>query len=89
MRTLTSLDERLSFVFRLVLCREAMPSEVERLRVAYQKQQAIYSKDLAGARAFLSVGESPLSGDQDLGEHAALTAVCLAIFNLDEALTRE
>lgn len=89
LRTSASLDERLSFVFRLVLCREAMPSEVERLRVAYQKQQAIYSKDLVGARAFLSVGESPLLGDNDLDDHAVLAAVCLAIFNLDEALTRE
>ena len=35
------------------------------------------------------VGESPRDEALDPAEHAALASVCLAIFNLDEALTRE
>jgi hypothetical protein len=35
------------------------------------------------------VGESKRDETLDVGEHAALSAVCLAILNLDEALTRE
>jgi len=35
------------------------------------------------------VGEYAQDNTLDVAEHAALTAVCLAVFNLDEALTRE
>jgi len=37
----------------------------------------------------VSVGESPRDESLDAAEHAALGGVCLGIFNLDEALTRE
>ena len=37
----------------------------------------------------VSVGEYPRDESLDLAEHAALSSVCLAILNLDEALTRE
>jgi hypothetical protein len=35
------------------------------------------------------VGKHPRDEALDPAEHAALSSVCLAIFNLDEALTRE
>jgi hypothetical protein len=41
------------------------------------------------ARQLLDVGESDRDKTLDPAEHAALTAVCLGLFNLDEALTRE
>jgi len=37
----------------------------------------------------VAVGEAPQEAALDRVEQAALSAVCLAIFNLDEALTRE
>ena len=40
-------------------------------------------------RRCLTVGAAPRDESLDPAEHAALTAVCLAILNLDEALTRE
>ncbi len=89
MKASTNLDERLSSAFQIVLCRK--PTELERkvLRRAYETQAAIYVKDSAGARAFLAVGESKRDESLNVTEHAALSAVCLAILNLDEALTRE
>jgi hypothetical protein len=59
------------------------------LRRAYEKQESIYAKDHAAAKALLSVGESKRDASLDVAEHAALASVCLAILNLDEALTRE
>ena len=44
---------------------------------------------LKAAQALLSVGSRPRDESLDPAEHAALTAVCLAILNLDESLTRE
>jgi hypothetical protein len=83
------LDEQLASAFRRVLCRAATGSELNRLRAAYEKQLAIYRADPAAAKAVLAVGASPRDTAIDVSEHAALTMLCLGIFNLDEALTRE
>jgi hypothetical protein len=84
-----NLDDRLTRAFRVVMCRKPTDLDLGILRRAYAKQVAIYAKDGAGARALLGVGESQRDEALDAGEHAALSAVCLAILNLDEALTRE
>ena len=39
--------------------------------------------------ALLAVGAAPTDASLDVAEHAAWTSICLAILNLDEALTRE
>lgn len=83
------IDERLVRAFRRVVCREPRKAELDQLHQAYEKQASIYAKDPDAAKALLSVGESPRLQTLNQDEHAALTAVCLAIFNLDEAMTRE
>ncbi len=84
-----ALDAQLQYAFRRVACRELEERELELLRRAYAKQLAIYQADAESATQLLSVGE--LSHDRGLppAEYAALSAVCLAILNLDESLTRE
>ena len=59
------------------------------LRRAYDRQAQFYAADAKAARALLSIGASKRDESLNLTEHAALTSVCLAILNLDEALTRE
>ena len=39
--------------------------------------------------ALLAVGESPRDAAIPVPEHAALTATCLALYNLDAAVTRD
>jgi hypothetical protein len=82
-------NSRLSHAFRRAACRPATEKDLSALRRAYDKQLAIYRADLAAAQSLLAVGAAPRDPSLDLAEHAALTAVCLAIFNLDETLTRE
>ena len=53
------------------------------------EQLAIYQADGDAAKQLVSVGEYPRDESLDPAEHAALSSVCLAILNLDEALTRE
>jgi hypothetical protein len=83
------IDDRLSYTFRLVMCRKPTEFDLTVLRRAYEKQLAIYANDDAAAKALLAVGASKRDETLDRAEHAALSAVCLAILNLDEALTRE
>lgn len=81
--------EQLQFAFRRVLCRPAKPVEIDLLLQAWHKQHNIFQQDDSAANGLLSVGAAPRDGALEPAKFAALTAVCLAIFNLDEALTRE
>ena len=83
------LEGRLQVAFRRVVCRAATPADVARLKRAYERQAAIFARDPAQAEALLQVGAAPRDSAIPVAEHAPLTAVCLAILNLDEALTRE
>jgi hypothetical protein len=89
MRSGGSLDEQLTAAFRRVVCRAPTDRDLNHLRRAYEKQAAIYRADPEAVKAFLSVGATPRDESLDAADHAALTAVCLGILNLDEALTRE
>lgn len=88
-RAAADVDARLTFAFRQVVSRPPTEQDRSLLRRAYDKQWALYRGDVAAARQLLTVGAHARDEALDTVEHAALSAVCLAIFNLDEALTRE
>jgi hypothetical protein len=89
MKVSQDLDVRLTHAFRRVICRKPTDADLKILRGAYEKQAAIFRANIESARAFSSVGTAGRDEALDITEHAALSAVCLAILNLDEALTRE
>tara|TARA_B100000927_G_scaffold159338_1_gene128405 strand:- start:13491 stop:16094 length:2604 start_codon:yes stop_codon:yes gene_type:complete len=80
--------DQLLLAFQSVTGRVPSNEEQAMLDGLYQKQFFIYQSERKAAEAFLSVGESPPSESLPIPEHAAMTAACLAIFNLDESLTR-
>ena len=84
-----SLSEQITYAFRNVLSRIPQESDLVHLQNAMQKQFAFFSDDPMAAQAFIEVGNSSRDKALDLTTHAALSAVCLAILNLDEAMTRE
>lgn len=88
-KTTAHLEGRLTLAFERVLCRKPTGADIARLKRGYERQLAIYSNDLAGAQSLLSVGASKRDESLNPPEQAAMTAVCLAILNFDEALTRE
>ncbi|MCO6454845.1 MAG: PSD1 domain-containing protein [Pirellulaceae bacterium] len=89
LRSADDLDGRLTYVWRRVLGRTPAPRDLELLRRSYEKQLAVFAAEPAAAAEFLSVGAAARDPSLDAATHAALTAVCLAILNLDEAVTRE
>jgi hypothetical protein len=88
-RASDQVDGRLTHAFRQVLGRPPTDRDMNHLRRAYERQLAVYQNDAEAAQALLAVGASKRDEAIDAREHAALSAVCLAIMNLDEALTRE
>lgn len=89
MKAQPTVDGRLTHAFRRVVCRPVTESDLKGLRRAYERQAAIYQANAEAAKSFLSVGASKRDDALNATEHAALSAVCLAILNLDESLTRE
>lgn len=89
MKAQSALDGRLTFAFRQIVGRPITDADLKALRRAYERQAAIYATSGDAAKALLGVGASKRDESLNLTEHAALSAVCLAILNLDESLTRE
>jgi hypothetical protein len=75
--------------FEKVLCRKPTARELELLKKSFDRQHAIHAADPSSAGKFLKVGESPRDESIPAERHAALASVCLGLFNLDEAMTRE
>ncbi|MFM2132696.1 MAG: hypothetical protein RL646_1899 [Verrucomicrobiota bacterium] len=80
---------RLAYAFRRALGRAPEGREPELLAKLLAGQRQAYAGDAKAAEALLAVGASPRDAALPANELAALTGACLAIFNLDAALTRE
>ena len=85
----TATRDRLAYAFRRILGRRPTSYDLDALERMHARQLAIYRSDADAAAKLLAVGESQRDESLDAADHAALTATCLAVFNLDEALTRE
>jgi hypothetical protein len=82
-------EARLAEAFKLVCARPPVADELGVLRRSFDRALAAFRKEPGTAREYLRAGSSPRDASLDPAEHAAYASVCLAIFNLDEALTRE
>src|SRR5204863_3907483 len=82
-------EARLTAAFRCVCARPPRADELKILRRSLDRALAAYRADPGAAEQYLKVGESPRDRSLDPAEAAAYAAVCLAIYHLDEALTRE
>ena len=89
MKKSSEVSEQITYVFQCVMCREPSDSESVRLRAALDKQRQLYASESQSALELLSVGATARDASLDATHHASLTAICLAILNLDEAMTRE
>jgi Protein of unknown function (DUF1553)/Protein of unknown function (DUF1549)/Planctomycete cytochrome C len=82
-------DERLNHTYRLVLSRVPTANEREILLKSLSQFQADYQANPAAADKLLNVGEHSRNMNLAAIDHAAWTALCNAILNLDEALVKE
>ncbi len=81
--------ERVNTAFRLATAREATSAEQAILTTRLVRLRAQYAADPAAARELTAAGEAPRNEALDPVEHAAWTAVCSLILNLDETLSKE
>ena len=86
---LPSDEARLKEAFRRVCARRPQSNELRVLLRSLNRSRSEFSASPDSAKQFLAQGDSPLAKDQDPIELASLATVCVAIYNLDEAMTRE
>ena len=82
-------EARLARAFALVLGRAPAGAEPALLAKMLAHQRAVYAADAKAADSLLALGESQRDAAIPTTEHAALTATCLALYNLDAAVTRD
>ncbi len=80
---------RLIDAFRRVCARTPSVKELAILQRALTQSISAFQSDPASATAYLRQGDSKRDAKLDPIEEAGYASVCLAILNLDEALTRE
>jgi len=81
--------ERIQRACRLVLSRAPTEKEQEVMLAGLARLKSQYTADPEAATKLLAVGESKRDEKLNPSEHAAYTGLCLAILNMDEALTKE
>ena len=82
-------EARLALAWRLATSRSPNAAELKLVRAAYDRHQEHYRANQAAALKLICTGESPRDQKLDSAEHAAFTAVCNLILNLDEVITKE
>jgi len=82
-------ETRLARAFALVLGRAPSGQEPALLAKLLANQRKIYAADAKAAEALLAIGENKRDVMIPAAEHAALTATCIALYNLDAAITRD
>ncbi len=83
------VENQIRMAFQRVLSRKPTPKEIGRLLRAFERQVNHYEKNQIAAEALLAWPAPVGPNGSDPSLRAALATVCLGIFNLDEALTRE
>jgi hypothetical protein len=81
--------ERIAWAFRQVTSRPPDDFEVKALVKVLEKNRSTYKADPKAANELVKIGLAPLPKDADVPELAAWTAVCRALLNLSETITRE
>ncbi|HZZ76923.1 MAG TPA: PSD1 and planctomycete cytochrome C domain-containing protein [Gemmataceae bacterium] len=82
-------DARLALAFRSATCRAPTAEEMTVLRARIQQQLVRFRADADAASKLVNVGQYPREAQLDVSEHAAWTALCNLILNLDEVMMRE
>ncbi|MEZ5044355.1 MAG: PSD1 and planctomycete cytochrome C domain-containing protein [Saprospiraceae bacterium] len=80
--------EKIAKAFRLIICRQAKPDELEILEAYLEEEKSHLAGNEKKALALLKVGETPPIEWEDTVELAALMQTIHAIYNMEEAITK-
>jgi rhamnose utilization protein RhaD (predicted bifunctional aldolase and dehydrogenase) len=82
-------QERIRYLYRLVLVRDPKPGEEKVVAATLDKFEERYSADPKAANEYLSYGDSPQDSNLKTSELAAYATVASLILNLNETVTKD
>ncbi|MFT4641303.1 MAG: hypothetical protein ACI8T1_004640 [Verrucomicrobiales bacterium] len=88
METSQDDDSRMRQAFRIITGRLPKPNELAILLDSLQMERERFQTSPEAAKAFIHVGDSPVSDATNPTEWAAWTFICSLVFNLDETITQ-
>ncbi|MED5466529.1 MAG: DUF1553 domain-containing protein, partial [Pseudomonadota bacterium] len=83
-----TVNERITYGFRLVTARTPGQTEVALLLSAYTENLKRYASNEPAALKLLQVGDSPYNADLNISKLAAMTRVARLLLNLNESITK-
>jgi hypothetical protein len=84
-----TVQERLTFAFRLATARPPRPAEATILKDAFDFQLSVFRANPAAAAKYISIGESRRDPRLDPAELAAYASVASLILNQSQTVTKE
>ena len=82
-------DDRMQWIAKHVLCRQATADELTIWKRSLDRAVRTFTDHPKDAARFVSIGDSKRDESLPVATHAAWTALCLNLLNLDETLTKE
>jgi hypothetical protein len=89
MQTVDAPSERIELAFRMAAARQPTSDELSLLTRRLNVLERDYASNEDQAHKLLSVGSSARDDSLHASEHAAYTALCLLLLNLDEVISKE
>ena len=83
-----TLNERITYGFRLVTARVPVQSELTLLRSSYTENLKLFETNQSTAHKLLKVGDSPYNTRLNISKLAAMTSVARLLLNLNETVTK-
>ncbi len=83
-----TVNERITYGFRLVTARVPGQPEIALLRSAYTENLKRYASNEPAALKLMQVGDSPYNADLNISKLAAMTRVARLLLNLNELITK-
>ncbi|GAA4233506.1 hypothetical protein GCM10022291_10660 [Postechiella marina] len=83
-----SVEQKIEKAFQLILCRKMKPEEKNILTTYYNEQKEAFNTKPDNAKAFIDVGEYPISENRDNVEVASLMQIIHTLYNMEETIMK-
>jgi hypothetical protein len=84
-----TLRERIDYLYRLALARDAKPKEEQVIAATLDKFEQKFTANPNAAAQYLSYGDSPRNSHLQVSELAAYTTIASLVLNLNETVTKD
>ncbi len=83
-----SIGKKIEKAFQLIVCRKIKPEEKDILLTYYNEQKDAFTETPKNAKAFIDIGEYPITKNRDSIEVASLMQIIHTLYNMEETIMK-